>query len=441
MEKMETRLHHFWSVISHLNNVQNSEDLRKIYEACLPVLSKYSTELSHNEKLYRAVLSIKRTQFSTLDTAQKTIIKHELLGFKLSGVNLPIKKKKKFAALCKKLSKLSNQFSNHVLDATHAWTKHIIDKKLLAGIPAYAVESAKAQAKLKKLNGWVFTLDAPSYIAVMTYADNRKLREEMYFAYTTRATKKFNNTPVMQSILKSRLALAKLLGFKNYAEYSLAVKMVKKTQTVMHFLNDLVKHGLAQAKKEFEAVKSLAEKNNVNNIQAWDVAYYSEKLKKEQFNISDEMFRPYFPETKVVNGLFKIIFKLFHITLKPVKNFDVWDRNVKVYALYQKKNLIGIVYFDLYARSNKRSGAWMDECRTRQLLNQNELQLPIAFVNCNFNPPAGKTPALLSHDEVITLFHEFGHATQHLFTQMKYSAVSGLSGIPWDAVEIASQFL
>src|SRR3989339_1730968 len=257
MEKMETRLHHFWSVISHLNNVQNSEDLRKIYEACLPVLSKYSTELSHNEKLYRAVLSIKRTQFSTLDTAQKTIIKHELLGFKLSGVNLPIKKKKKFAALCKKLSKLSNQFSNHVLDATHAWTKHIIDKKLLAGIPAYAVESAKAQAKLKKLNGWVFTLDAPSYIAVMTYADNRKLREEMYFAYTTRATKKFNNTPVMQSILKSRLALAKLLGFKNYAEYSLAVKMVKKTQTVMHFLNDLVKHGLAQAKKEFEAVKSL----------------------------------------------------------------------------------------------------------------------------------------------------------------------------------------
>jgi len=448
LEMMETQLHNFWSVISHLNGVKNNASLRKAYQACLPALSKYSTDLSHNEKLYRAILAIKRTQYKKLNQAQKAIIEHELLNFKLSGVNLPPKKKKRFSELCEKLSKLSNQFSNNVLDATHAWFKQVEDKKLLSGIPKHAIDLAKQQANLKKLKGWVFTLDLPSYIAVMTYADSRELRQEMYFAYTTRASDqgpnkgKHYNTLIMQSILKIRLELAKLLGFKNYAEYSLASKMVKKTKTVITFLNDLVKHGLSAAKKEFKKIKELAKKNNIEDIQPWDVAYYSEKLKKVQFNISDEMLRPYFPEDKVVDGLFKIIFKLFKVTIKSIQGLDIWNKDVKVYGLYNNtKNLMGIVYFDLYARTNKRAGAWMDECRTRQMLDENELQLPIAFINCNFNPPVGRAPALLSHDDVLTLFHEFGHATQHLLTQMKYADVSGLNGIPWDAVEIASQFL
>lgn len=449
-EALDDRLTQFWSPISHLNSVMNNAALREAYEACLPKLSDYGTAVSHNRKLYEAIQAIKESQaFATLDLAQQKVIENNLRDFKLSGVSLDAKKKADYAAISKRLSALTNQFENHILDATKAWTKHITDDALLSGLPDIAKQQAAATAQAQGLEGWLVTLEMPSYFAVITYADDRALRQEIYEAYTTRASDQgpnagtWDNGPVMQAILENRVALANLLDFKNYAEKSLATKMVKTPEAVLAFLNDLVQASLSAATAEFQRLQAFAKDTlSLETLEAWDVTYASEKLRENRYAISQEDLRPYFPESQVVSGLFEIVKKLFQVTITPIEGVDVWHPDVKVYAVYDAAGALRAAFYtDLYARPDKRGGAWMDDCRGRRRLPNGDVQIPVAYVTCNFNGPVGDTPALLKHDEVVTLFHEFGHALQHMLTTIDYAEVSGINGVPWDAVEVASQFL
>ncbi|HLB55955.1 MAG TPA: M3 family metallopeptidase [Coxiellaceae bacterium] len=448
IETLNDELQQLWGPIQHLNAVVNAPDLRDAVNACLPKLSDYQTHISHNEKLFHAIESIKNSeQFKKFNIAQQTAINHELRDFKLNGVHLSSEKKEQFAKLSKSLSQLSHQFEENVLDATMAFKKYITDEKLLSGIPEHAKKSAQNLAKKENKEGWLFTLDAPDYLAIMLNADSSELRQEMYYAHVTRASeiepnaKKFDNSDAIQAILKNRFELAHLLDFKNYAELSLATKMVKNTNDVLAFLNELAEKTLPAAHKEFQALSHFAKKElGMEKLNAWDIAYASEKLRLKEYAISPEDLRPYFPEPQVLNGLFKIIYRLYGITLKKV-DADVWHRDATCYQLIdQNKNPVAHIFFDLYARPNKRGGAWMDECRIRRYLDDGKIQLPAAYVTCNFNAPIDGQPALFMHDDVITLFHECGHALQHVLTKMDVAAVSGIQGIPWDAVEIASQF-
>jgi len=450
LEDLDDRLHNYWSSISHLNAVKNSKALRAAYNACLPKITDYHTELSHNQKFYQAIQSIAdNNEYQQLNPAQRKVIDNAIRDFKLAGVALSAAEKKQFATLCKQLSKLTTQFEENVLDATHDWTKFIDDKKQLSGLPAHAIQAAAETARADDKNGWLFTLDFPSYFAVITYADSTSLRQEMHYAFTTRASDqgpqagKWDNSAVMEKILAVRLELAKLLEFNNYAERSLATKMVKHPQDVLDFLTKLAKASLPIARDEFQTLCDFAQqKLGMKQLNAWDIAYVSEKLRQDRYDISQEDLRPYFPENQVINGLFKIVKQLFNINIQEIKKFDAWHPDVRFFEITDKNGtLCSQFYFDLYARENKRGGAWMDDCRVRRQLENNKLQIPVAYVTCNFSPPIGKDPAIFTHDEVVTLFHEFGHALQHMLTKIDYADVSGINGIPWDAVEIASQFL
>lgn len=450
LEVMNDELHMFWSPVKHLNAVANSELLRTVYKNCLPLVTDYGIELMQNEELYKAIDSVaKSPEFNQLNLAQKKVIEHYLRDFRLSGVHLQPREKALFAALDKELSQLSTQFEENVLDATQGWSKLISDEAELSGIPPHAVAAARQAAEEKQLKGWLFTLDAPSYIAVSTYADSRPLRYEMYFAYSTRASDqgpnagKWDNSEVMEKILKTRYEMAKLLEFSNFVEYSLATKMAKQADEVMTFLNDLAEAALPQARQEFKELAEFAQKNSgIETLEAWDVAYYSEKLCQHDYAVSSEDYRPYLAETNVVNGLFSIVEKLYGLHITELPNPDAWKKEVRLFAVHDETaKLRGHFYMDLYARSDKRGGAWMDDCRIRRQVTNAEVQTPIAFITCNFNAPIGDDPALFTHDEVTTLFHEFGHALQHLLTTVDYAEVSGINGIPWDAVEIASQFM
>lgn len=449
MEDGDDKLNKFWSPVGHLNAVMNNERLRKAYEACLPRLTEYGTRISHNRKLYEAIQSIADgSEYQKLDTAQQKIIDNHLRDFKLSGVSLSKDKQKQFGEISTRLAELTNKFENNVMDATKAWTKHITDVTELTGIPELMQAQFQVAAKSQNKEGWLVTLDMPSYFAVITYAENRELRQAIYEAYTTRASDtgphagKWDNTDIIHQILENRLALARLLDFNNYAEKSLATKMVRETQEVLDFLNQLVDAALPKAQQEFSTLKQFAQKMlGIDNLQAWDVSYASEQLRQQRYAISDEDLRPYFPESQVVEGLFAIVHKLFGVTMKRLEGVDLWHSDVKAYAMFNAdEQLIAAFYFDLYARTDKRGGAWMDDCQVRRRLN-GELQLPVAYVNCNFAGPVGNTPALFQHSDVVTLFHEFGHALQHMLTKIEYADVSGINGVPWDAVEVASQFL
>lgn len=450
LEQMNDDLHLFWSPIKHLNSVANTEILRTIYKNCLPKVTDYSIELHQNQDLFQAILSIAEgPEYAQLKPAQKKILEHAIRDFRLSGVHLAPAEKAQFAALDKELTQLATEFEENVLDATQGWSKLITHPDELAGIPELAIAAAKQAANERKLSGWLFTLDAPSYMAVMNYADWRPLRYEMYFAYATRASDqgpnagKWDNTSVMNKILHTRYQMAKLLEFSNYAEYSLATKMAKKTSEVLEFLENLAQAALPQARREFAELSQFAkEKYGVDELQAWDLAYFSEKLRQHDYAVSTEDYRPYLPEPVVVKGLFDIVEKLYGIRLTEIPNPDVWKKEVRFFSIHDEQGqLRGHLYMDLYARSDKRGGAWMDDCRIRRKLDDQNIQTPIAFITCNFNAAVGNDPALFSHDEVITLFHEFGHALQHLLTAQDYADVSGINGIPWDAVEIASQFM
>jgi len=450
IETLEDELHQFWSITSHLNSVTNTPVLRKVYNTCLPQLSDYSTQLLHNKEYYEAIRFIAAVdqKEKNLDFAQKKMIENALRDFKLAGVSLAPEEKEKFANLSKTLWQLTTKFGENVLDATQAWTKLISNKSILSGLPQHALETAAAAAQKQSKQGWLFTLEAPSFLAVMTHADSQDLRKEMYLAFITKASQQspsgpqFDNTEIISTILKTRLQLARLLGFEHYAEYSLATKMAENTTVVIDFLNSLAEASLEKARSEFAELQHFSETEySLNTLEPWDIAYISEKLRKARYDISQEELRPYFPEYQVLTGLFHIVHKLFGVTFKPVPYPSTWHQDVKCFSIYDKDNaLLSHCYFDLYARKNKRSGAWMDDYRTRRI-NNNCIQTPIAFVVCNFNAPVGNDPALFTHDDVVTLFHELGHALQHMLTKINYPAVSGIHGVPWDAVELPSQFL
>ena len=450
LTETDDRLSRLWSPVSHLNSVQNSEELREAYEACLPLLSEYGTWVGQHKGLYEAYKALKASdEFASLNTAQQKSITDALKDFELSGIGLPADQQKRYGEISKRLSELGSKFSNNVLDATMGWTKHITDEAKLAGMPESAMAAAKANAEAKELGGWLLTLEMPSYIPVMTYCDNQALRQEMYEAFVTRASDrgpnagKWDNTEVMAEELKLRHEIARLLGFSSYAEKSLATKMAETPAQVLEFLNNLATKAKPQGEREVEELRQFAEQEcGVTELNLWDIAYYSEKQKHKLFQISDEELRPYFPESKAVSGLFEVLNRIFGMTVTEKTGVDVWHESVRFFEITDSQGqLRGSFYLDLYAREHKRGGAWMDECRVRRKLADGSTQSPVAYLTCNFNKPVGDKPALFTHDEVVTLFHEFGHGIHHMLTQVEVAAVSGINGVPWDAVELPSQFL
>ncbi len=449
LDDMGEKLSRAWSPVSHLNAVMNSPELREAYESCLPLLSQYYTELGQNQALFEAYQQLANSaQFATLDKAQQTIIEHALRDFRLSGIALPPEQQKRYGELQMRLSELQSTFSNQVLDATQAWTKQISDAAQLDGLPDSALEQAKQAAEARELDGWLITLDFPSFYAVMTYATDRALREEVYTAFCTRASDqgpnagKLDNGPIIDEILTLRQELAELLGFANYAELSLATKMADSTDQVLGFLRDLGQRSKSYAEEDLSALRAFAAEQGCSDLQPWDLGHYSEKLLQHRYAISQEVLRPYFPVNTVIKGMFGIVQKLYGIELREVEQFERWHADARLFEVTEHGEVIGRFFLDLYARSHKRGGAWMDGCRDRRLLPSGELQRPIAYLVCNFTPPgSGGKPALLTHDEVTTLFHEFGHGLHHLLTRVDYASASGINGVAWDAVELPSQFM
>ncbi|MBO7923997.1 oligopeptidase A [Alteromonas sp. K632G] len=450
LEEVDDNLSKMWSPVSHMNSVVSSDELREAHDACLPLLSEYGTWVGQHEGLYNAYVAIKDSnEYADLDEQRQKVIDNAIRDFTLSGVALPSEEKKRYADIQAKLSELSSTFSNNVMDATMGWSKHVTDESMLAGMPESAKDAAAQAAHQKDLQGWLFTLDIPSYLPVMLYADNAALREEMYRAYATKASDqgpnagKWDNTDIIQQTLALRSEIAQLLGFSSYSERSLATKMAESTDQVTGFLRDLAAKSKPQAEKELEEVRAYAkDTHGVTELNAWDLPYYSEKLKQEKYTISDEMLRPYFPEDKVLSGLFEVVHRLYGLKIIEQPGIDTWHKDVRYFTITDSADALrGSFYLDLYARAKKRGGAWMDECRVRREKLDGELQLPVAYLTCNFNAPVGDKPALFTHDEVVTLFHEFGHGIHHMLTKMSVAGVSGINGVPWDAVELPSQFL
>ena len=448
LEDLEERLERVWSTVTHLNAVVNSDALRAAYNACLPKLSDYATEMGQNVGLYRAYKQIaESTGYTTLDAAQKKIIDNELRDFHLSGIDLNADGQARYKIIQQELSSLTAQFEENVLDATQGWRKHILNETELAGLPETSLALAQQTAEQAGLKGWLVNLEYPSYLPVMQYADNRALRREMYEAYATRASDqgpnagKWDNTAAMEKILQRRHELAQLLGFANFAELSLAKKMAKSTAQVMDFLNDLARRSRPLAKQELAELREFAHSLGLAELEAWDIPYYTEKLRGHKYALSQEDLRPYFPESRVLTGLFAVVQRLYKLTISEVKGVETWHPSVRFYEIRDGHNeLRGQFYLDLYARAHKRGGAWMAECITRKREGQS-VQTPVAYLTCNFAAPVGAAPALFTHDEVLTLFHEFGHGLHHMLTQVDYIGVAGINGVAWDAVELPSQFM
>ena len=449
LEEADDRLSQVWSPVSHMNAVVSSDELRSAHDSCLPLLSDYGTWVGQHKGLYEAYKELKNAaEFASLTQEEKTAIEHSLRDFELSGIGLEDKQKLRYGEIVKRMSELTSHFSNQVLDATEAWSKLITDEAELAGLPESAINAAKAMAEAKELDGWLFTLDYPSYIPVMSYSENSALRQEMYTAFVTRASDqgpfagKFDNSKVMDEIVALRHELAQLLGFSSYGEKSLATKMAESPSQVMDFLNELAQRSKKQGQAELEELTAFAkDKYGITELAPWDMGYYGEQLQQHKYQISQETLRPYFPEDRVLKGLFYTVSRLFGLKIEEQKDIDTWHKDVRFFNIYDATGeLRGSFYLDLYARSGKRGGAWMDDCRTRRVTNHG-LQKPVAYLTCNFNCPVNGKPALFTHDEVTTLFHEFGHGIHHMLTQMSVADVSGINGVPWDAVELPSQFM
>ncbi|GLU36268.1 oligopeptidase A [Pseudomonas sp. NBRC 100443] len=448
MDELHARLGAAWSPVSHLNAVCNSAELREAYEGCLPLLSAYWTELGQNRELFKAYEALAASPAAAnFDVAQKTILEHALRDFRLSGIDLPAEQQKRYAEIQARLSELGSRFSNQLLDATQAWTKHVTDEAALAGL----TDSAKAQmqqaAQAKGLDGWLISLEFPSYFAVMTYADDRALREEVYAAYCTRASDQGpnagqnDNGPVMQEILDLRQELARLLGYANFSALSLATKMAESPEQVLHFLRDLAARSKPYAQQDLDQLKAYAAEQGCAQLQSWDSGYYGEKLREARYSVSQEALRAYFPVDKVLSGLFAIVQKLYGIQIRELHDFERWHPDVRLFEIEENGQHVGRFYFDLYARANKRGGAWMDGARDRRRDAAGQLIAPVAYLVCNFTPAVNGKPALLTHDEVTTLFHEFGHGLHHLLTRVEHAGASGINGVAWDAVELPSQFM
>ncbi len=444
IDTLENNMSEAWGVLSHLNAVMSNAETREVYQALLPSLSEYYTQLGQHTALYQTYQHVHDAAvFTDLPEAQQSAIKITLRDFKLSGVALEGAAKKRYAEISARLSQLSSDFSNHVLDATQAYFKPLTEEQL-AGLPESSIELLKQYGQQRELEQPVATLDFPSYLAIMTYAKDRDLREELYKAYTTRASDQsdkteFDNTPVIEEILSLRHEMASLLGFESYADLSLASKMAPSVTAVDEFLRDLAEHARTPATKEIAELKAIAVEDGITELQPWDSTYYSEKLKVQQFNLSQEALKPYFPAHKVVTGLFSIVNRLYGIQVVERKA-PVWHPDARYFELEDQGQVIGGFYFDLYARQGKRGGAWMSGFRSRMQSN-NGLQKPICYMVGNFTPAIGHQPALLTHDEVITLFHEFGHGLHHMLTEVDNISVAGTHGVAWDAVELPSQFM
>ncbi|MGR5140624.1 oligopeptidase A [Photobacterium sp. DNB23_23_1] len=450
LSETDDRLSRIWSPIGHLNGVKNSNELREAYESCLPMLSDYGTWVGQHKGLYEAFKAIKADDsFAELSQAQKKSITDALKEFELSGIGLPAKEQHRYGEISKRLSELSSTFSNNVLDATMGWSKLVSDEAELGGLPESALQAAKATAEAKEQEGYLFTLDIPSYLPVMTYCENRELRQEMYEAFVTRASDrgpnagKWDNSEIIAEKLKLTHEIARLLGFNTYSEKSLATKMAETPEQVLGFLNDLASRAKPQGEREVAELREYASTEfGAEQLEPWDFSFYAEKLKQHRYSISDEQLRPYFPEQKVVAGLFEVLKRVFGMAVTERTGVDTWHESVKFYDIFDSQGqLRGSFYLDLYAREHKRGGAWMDECMVRRTRQDGSLQTPVAYLTCNFNKPVGDKPALFTHDEVVTLFHETGHGIHHMLTQIDVPAVSGINGVPWDAVELPSQFL
>jgi oligopeptidase A len=450
LAESDDRLSRIWSPVGHLNSVKNSPELRAAYEQALPLLSEYGTWVGQHEGLYQAYRNLKEgAGFEKLTAPQRKSVENALRDFELSGIGLSPEKQRRYGEIVARLSELGSTYSNNVLDATMGWSKLITDHAELSGLPESALAQAQAMAQAKEQDGWLLTLDMPSYLPVLTYGDNRALREEMYRAFATRASDqgpnagKWDNSEVMAETLALRHELAQLLGFDSYADKSLATKMAENPEQVLGFLSDLAKRARPQAEQELAQLRAFAKQHyGVDELEAWDITYYGEKQKQHLFSISDEQLRPYFPEQRVVEGLFEVVKRIYGITAKERKDVDTWHPEVRFFDLFDANGeLRGSFYLDLYARENKRGGAWMDDCVGSLRKANGERQKPVAYLTCNFNRPLGDKPALFTHNEVTTLFHEFGHGLHHMLTQIDTAGVSGISGVPWDAVELPSQFM
>jgi oligopeptidase A len=446
LEDANERLGRAWGQVGHLNAVMNSPELREVYNANLPKITQYYTELSQHAGLYDRFKALRGgAEFDALTAAQKRIVENELRDFRLGGAELGAEDKMRFMAIRERLSQLSSRFSDNLLDATNAFAHYVNDPAELSGIPQDVLEAARDAARADGREGWKFTLHAPSYIPVLQYADNRALRELMYREYVTRAAEfgqtEWNNTPLIAEILKLRREMARMLGFSSYAEYSLTPKMADTPQQVLEFLNELATRAKPYAKRDLDEVTAFARAElGMDKLDTWDLAYASEKLRVARYAFSDQEVKQYFPETTVMPGMFRLVETLYGLTITPAEA-PVWHPDVRFYALSDRAGtLVGEFYVDLYARPSKRGGAWMDEAITRRRKAEG-IQVPVAYLNCNFAAPVGGKPAVFTHDEVITLFHEFGHGLHHLLTRVDDLGVSGINGVEWDAVELPSQFM
>lgn len=447
IEELEDALSRAWSPVSHLNSVRNTPQLREAYNACLPLLSEYSTWMGQNQKLFQAYQQISESdEFGSLTSGQQKAIEHGLRDFRLAGVALPAEQQAHYAHLKQQLSESGSKFGENVLDATNAWRKNL-DARALDGLPPTALAGARQAAEAAGLDDYLITLDFPSYSPVLMYCHNRALREEVYIANCTRASEvgpgegQWDNTELINKTLELRHQLALTLGFEHYAELSLATKMASRPAQVIEFLEQLAQQSLAQARQEWQELTDFAAtEGDIDTLQAWDVSYYSEKLRQQRYAISQEDIRPYLPADHVLKGLFEVIHRLYGVTIAEEFGFDTYHDDVRLFSISANGEVIAKFYLDLYARAHKRGGAWMDDCRIRRESAQG-LQLPVAYLVCNFTAPVGEEPALLTHNELTTLFHEFGHGLHHMLTRQTVAAVSGINGVAWDAVELPSQFL
>ncbi len=443
VEELGHRLARVWSPISHLNGVANSAEIRSAYNDCIPLLTAYNAELGQNEALYAAYARILRREGATLDAAQRKLVENALRDFRLAGVDLPAERKQRLREILQRLAVLGAKFSENVLDAARAYSRVVTDRAELGGLPRQIVARAQADARDAGQIGWLFKLDQPTYLAIMNTAENEQLRRDIYEAWVTRASElgpsagRFDNNPLIAEILGLRHELAKLLNFESFADYALATRMAKDRREVLGFLNDLADQCRGSGLKEFADVEHYAGRK----LNAWDLAFYSERLQESRFRVSQEELRPYFPLPKVLCGLYTLIERLYGVHVRERPDVPVWHAGVRYYDLEDAAGqTVAGFYLDPYSRTEKRSGAWMDECVMAKTLPSGR-SLPIAQLVCNFSAPVGAAPPLLTHEEVTTLFHEFGHGLHHMLTRVAYPSIAGINGVAWDAVELPSQFM
>ena len=447
-EELDERLSKMWDTVSHLNSVIDDEKFRERYRNCLPIISDYASSLAQNEDIYKQYQSVRDSDaFNSFDQAQQKLVDNALRDFRLSGVALPDGKKERYKEIQSELSTLSNRFEQNLLDATDHWMLHIVDEEKLSGLPDTAIALAKDQAEQKEIEGWVFNLQAPSYIPFIMFADDRSLRQQIYQAYVTRASEmgpdagRWDNSEIIDNILALRREKAALLGFDDYVDLALQTRMAENASSVSDFLSQLAEAARPSADREFLELTAYASQDGIEELMAWDIPYYSERLRQQQYEISQEDVRPWFPLERILEGLFEVVANLYGLSIKQREDVEAWHPDVQFFEIFDSKGEPrGRFFLDLYARKGKRGGAWMGDGISRKETAEG-VQNPLAWLVTNFSPPMEGKPSLLSHDEVITLFHEFGHGLHHMLTRVAYPAVSGINGVPWDAVELPSQMM